>query len=33
MEWGEPLTVSALVLKPATPEPFKVPLPKLLVPS
>jgi hypothetical protein len=33
MEWGEPLTESALVVKLATPEGFKVPPPRLLVPS
>ena len=33
MEWGEPLTESALVLELAMPELFKVPLPRLLAPS
>ena len=33
MEWGEPAEESAAVLTAATPEPFKVALPRLLVPS
>ena len=33
MEWGEAAAESELVLKAAVPEPFKVWLPRLLVPS
>ena len=33
MEWGEAAAESALVLKVAVPEPFRVWLPRLLVPS